>query len=113
MEKVFRKVKCSESLPPLDVFVPTVDDHGGILIYRRVLTEYYLDGVFNEWAWSLRDLSTENTPHDNYKIEYWLQEVTIDELLTTSSRLKYLVDVAQLVQQPLDQHPESSQDVHD
>lgn len=98
VEKVFRKVPLSERLPPLDIYVPMVDDHGEIMMYRRFETPVYvspfqLDSPPTYISYSLRDLSTDNTPNDNNPLVYWLEEITIDELITTSERLKYLVDV--------------------
>jgi len=91
-EKIFRKVLLSEKLPPLDKYVPMIDDHDEIIMYRRI--EVPILGSSNmSTFYNMRDLAGDNTPHDNHPMIYWLEEVTIDELLTTSSRLKYLVDV--------------------
>jgi hypothetical protein len=65
----YKKISIDERLPELGKFVTTIDEAGEHIVYR--LTEY---------GWNMRDMSGVNSPNNNLKILYWLEEIDLSEI---------------------------------
>ncbi len=65
-------------MPPLEKFVPTIDEAGEIIIYRLVELQHYdlkTKKLVPRQSWNMRDMRGDNTPNDNLPITHWLEEV--------------------------------------
>jgi hypothetical protein len=60
---VFVPIAVADRFPPLNEFVPVIDEAGEIFIYRRT-----------EEGWNMRDSQGTNTPNTNKAIIYWLDK---------------------------------------
>ena len=72
--KFFRVVPIEEREPPFMKFVPTIDEAGEIIFFRRTVHGY-----------NMRDGQADNSPNNNLKILSWLEpcescRLTDDEL---------------------------------
>jgi hypothetical protein len=66
MKTIYKKVLIKNELPPLNKFVPTIDEDGEIIMYR-----------LTEQGWNMRDCVGKNSPNNNKAIIYWLKEISI------------------------------------
>ena len=64
--KFFKVVNIEERKPPLMKFVPTIDDNGEIIMYRRT-----------EHGYNMRDSEGTNSPNNNHKIVSWLEPLPL------------------------------------
>lgn len=69
----YRTVDITERKPPYNVFVPTIDKQGNIFVYRLIEDKNVGD------YWNLRETPAINSPSDNLKIEFWLEELPKQE----------------------------------
>ncbi len=92
MSNFYRKVSVLERNPPLDKFVPTIDEKGEIIIYRLVEQQVW-DGKkkksFPSQFWNMRDMHGDNTPYDNHPITHWLEEVEHEVYDAVDSERKF------------------------
>ena len=66
MNTIFRKVAIEDRLPELNKFVVLIDEAGEMIIYRRT-----------DLGWQMRESNGINTPNNNLKLVYWLEEVEV------------------------------------
>jgi hypothetical protein len=67
---MFRKVLISQRLPPPNKYVVTIDEAGNQFIYCIFESNVFPEG----WGWTSRDVRGINTPNDNLRMIYWLEE---------------------------------------
>lgn len=79
--KFFRVVRLEEREPPMLKFVPTIDEAGEIIIFRRT-----------EHGYNMRDDTGINSPNDNLRIVAWLEpfdHLTNEEILDNAGAIGF------------------------